>query len=478
MAETIIQADKKETIPRSARLPSASPEGVRLLVGDVAEIAGAVSRERLASHLNMQKTGAFSRAVGSALLYGFLEIDPDRKLVITARGSAFAGNDAAAAKRAEREGIASTGFGLIIKKLSTRAATESVIALRLQEDLGVPHGAALDRASLLVAAATDSGLIANGNFDGGVIEDTFDVIGRPEAATQASHPPNAPVAATTRSARSKLASRSASERVQTSRTNGGRSGQLARNADLPSTPPSGTKRVVGALAELGGPASRERVAGRLKAQLTGRLAAAIASAILYGFMELDEDEKLIITERGSTFIDDDTEAASRAQREAIMSTGFAATIQRLRTHKADEEIVSARLQEDFGLPENTATERAKTLVKAAVDAGLAADGRFVVETIEDTVDAVGGPAEPTTAPRTPPKPRGLKTARPEESAAPRGSAGGSEQGGHQPTVPFERAAAAPLSVVLQVDASKLTAAEIKEIAQELAGMVTVSIPGS
>jgi hypothetical protein len=251
---------------------------------------------------------------------------------------------------------------------------------------------------------------------------------------------------------------------------------------LPSTPPSGTKRVVTALAELAGPASRERVAGRLNAQLTGRLAAAIASALRYGFMEVTPDEKLVMSDRGHAFIGDDVEPSKQAEREALMSTGFAATIKRLRTYKADEEIVSARLQEDLGLAEATATERAKVLVKGATDAGLVVEGRFNTDAIEDTIEVVGEPQAPTpTVARLAPKPKADVPKTPPSTPKVTSNAGGSpraEGGGDHPPAPFPQAAPAPLQIVLQIDASKLGAEEIGAIVRELRASATVSTSGS
>lgn len=473
-------SEKKQTIPRTAKLPSTSPDGVRPYIEAVAQIAGAVSRDRLASHLGMQKTGAFSRAIGSALLYGFLQTGSEKKLLITERGSAFVGSDTDAAKRAEREGLASTGFGVVIKKLSTRAPSEPVIALRLQEDLDVPQEPARDRAELLATAAEDAGLVVNGNFDGGVIEDTFAVIGQPEAPTapRKTTPKRAPtVNGTTAAAPTNGTSAGATPPPTFRRTE-----KEAAKAELPSTPPSGTKRVVTTLAELAGPASRERIAGRLNAQLTGRLAAAIASALVYGFMEVREDGKVELTERGRAFIGDDAEASKQAQGEAIMSTGLAATINRLRTHKVDEDIISARLQDDLGLAEGTANERAKTLAKAAADAGLAVDGRFNTDAIEDTIEAVGEPKAPTSAaPTQTPKPKATATRTPAPTAKETTNGGdrtSAEEGGGQPPAPFPQAATAPLQIVLQIDASKLGAEEIGAIVRELRASATVSISGS
>ena len=140
MAGTI-SSDEKQSIPRSARLPSTTPEGTREAVTAIAEIAGSVSRERLASHLGKALTGGIARAMGSAKVYGFITTDAYKKLIITERGLAFVGDDPSLAKQAEREALMVTGFGVVIKKLSTRAASEDVIALRLAEDLNITEPA-------------------------------------------------------------------------------------------------------------------------------------------------------------------------------------------------------------------------------------------------------------------------------------------------------------------------------------------------
>jgi hypothetical protein len=200
VADDNSNSDDKQRVPRGAKLPSTSPEGTRKVVAALADGAGPVSRERLASRLNVQLTGGVARALGSAALYGFLRTDSDKKLVITERGLAFLSDDAAQAKQAEREALMSTGFGAVIKKLATRKAAADVVALRLQEDQGLPEAGALDRARLLVTAATDAGLVVDERFNAEAIEDTIDAVGEP-AASQVAAPKAHPKPTTNPAAR-------------------------------------------------------------------------------------------------------------------------------------------------------------------------------------------------------------------------------------------------------------------------------------
>jgi hypothetical protein len=492
MAETMT-SDETQTIARSARLPSTAPEGTKTIVAALANIGGAVSRSRLASHLGTQLTGRFSRALGSAILYGFVMIDEAKRVVISERGIAYVGADAEAAREAEREGIAGTGFGIVLKKLTTRAADEAVIALRLEEDLNVSARAAKDRAKLLVNAATEAGLVRNGNFDGGVIEDTFQMIGDPAARrvgdngkkkvtkkTVAEPRPSGKlvVEATPGAGVPRAGSTVSEPRPKRSTTSVDE--HPPRAADLPSATPESTKRIVKALADLAGPASRKRIAGRLNVKLAGRLISGIHAAILYGFITEDEEGKLVMTERGHAVIGDDENASREAQRYGIMASGFGATINQLRTHIADVEVVAVRLADDQGLNQASAAERAKVLVKAAADVHLIVNERFNADAIEDAVHKVGEPDPPSVTVKAKPKPK-VDPSRSPTASGDRAAATPSErkEGGsvQKPTGPFEQAAPAPLQVVVQIDASKITAREIGDIVRELRATTTVSTAG-
>jgi len=446
-----------------------------------------------------------SRRIGSAGLYGFTATDAEKRLVVTERGLEFIGPDDRRSKKAAREGIMSTGFGSVIKRLSTRRADAEVVALRLQEDQGIHDGAASDRANLLVKAANEAGLITNGNFDGGAIEDTIASVGEPQAPRAATS--NSPRPVRTPSASSDRARvRGDSSPSPTAENQGSRADEpeaprppireaskqpmVAREAsgarrarpDLPATSPASTKRVVRSLAELAAPATRERVASRLGVKLGGRIASTISAAVLYGFADEDDEAKLVVTRRGNALLSDDDRTSRHSQRLAIMSTGYGAIAETLRTHRADADIVAVRLQDDLGMSEGTANERARMLVRAAVDAGLVVGGRFDAEAVEDSIeelrtgeglrplgdDAATQPhitADPVS------RPRGAT------NAFDPGSQGDGAPRVH--SVPFGQAAsAAPMQIVIHVDASRVGLRQIAELVRELRTEVMVSTQGS
>jgi hypothetical protein len=225
------------------------------------------------------------------------------------------------------------------------------------------------------------------------------------------------------------------------------------------------------LADLAGPASSARLAGRLGVQLTGRVATELASAKQYGFIAIDESDKLIVTPRGETFINGDEAASIRAAQDGVMTTSFAPIIKKLMTRQADASIVEVRFQEDQGVTEGPAKNRAAILVKAAEEARLIADGRFDAEAIEETIERVGEVSldEAKAAPKPKPRAATPKTtdAKPEvktpksQAETLKREVPKTEEGGG----PFVRAPS--MQVILQIDASKLTADEILTIANKL-----------
>lgn len=269
----------------------------------------------------------------------------------------------------------------------------------------------------------------------------------------------------------------------------GKKTRIATSAKMPSATPDATVKVVSKLAELAGPTSRERLASALGVALTGGVARALSSALLYGFVELDADKKLNITDRGNLFVGDDEEATKQAAREGLMNTGFGPLIKRLSTRKATVEVIAVRLQEDQGLDGNASDDRAKLLVKAGTAAGLIVNGNFDGGVIEDTIAVVGEPDAPKPAEAAMAKPKPKPAAKPAAAstppaaaaATPKPAGGGTSRGGkaeQQPPAPFQQAAGAPLQVVLHIDASKLDAKEIGAIVRELRGSATVSTNGS
>lgn len=245
------------------------------------------------------------------------------------------------------------------------------------------------------------------------------------------------------------------------------------SAGLPGNVPSKTKRIVTTLADLAGPASSARLAGRLGLQLTGRVATELSSAKQYRFIATESD-KLIIAPRGEAFIGDDKAASLRAAQDGVMGTAFGPIIKKLMTRQADASIVAVRFQEDQGLSEGPAKNRAAILVKAAEEAQLIVDGRFDAEAIEEAIARVGGLSHdeskaaptPTRQPVTPKatdvKPE-VKVANSRAGTSKQNAPNAEERGG-----PFVRAPS--MKIVLQIDASKLTAHEIMTIASKLRGV--------
>ncbi len=243
-----------------------------------------------------------------------------------------------------------------------------------------------------------------------------------------------------------------------------------RSAQLPGNAPKATKRIVKTLADLAGPASSARLASRLGVQLTGRVATELASAKQYGFIAAEGD-KLIVTERGETFIGEDEEAALEAARDAVMSTGFAPIVKKLMTRQADTSIVAVRFEEDRALNSGPAKSRAAVLVKAAEETKLISDGRFDAGPIEDTIVRVGEVASeeaplksrsvqrPATTRRERAVVVDAKPSRLEDETRKRDL---KQREGSAPLV-----VAPSMQIVLQIDASKLSADEILAIAAKL-----------
>jgi hypothetical protein len=210
-----------------------------------------------------------------------------------------------------------------------------------------------------------------------------------------------------------------------------------------------------------------------------------------GFIAADADKKLVVTDRGDAFAGSDPDAAKKAAREAIMATSFGLVINRLTRRKADPEVVAFRLQEDQGLDDSAAKDRAKLIVKAAKAAGLVSNGNFDGGVIEDTIAVVGEPsaskasepAAPKPAPKPQPqapatdKPAAAAEAAPKDTKSAGAGAGGGKAEG-KPDAPFQQAPTAPLQVVLHIDARKVDAAEIGAIVRELRASVTASMSGS
>jgi hypothetical protein len=236
-----------------------------------------------------------------------------------------------------------------------------------------------------------------------------------------------------------------------------------RGQKLPTCTPNDLRPLLEALRSFGGPISKARLATQTRSTVSssgfkGRL----GTAGYYGFVT-QQAGTVELTDRGETFLSDDSAASRRASQEAVMSTGFAPVIQRQTTRSANADTIAALLAEMASVPERKAKATANELIAACEETGLINDERFDPEPIEAAMSTVGEitvtPAKPSASTRrAAPKPASNGA-----SGRPAGAASNSTPTPEDPPGPF-----GTVSVVIQIDAAKLNAKEIKEIVQELA----------
>jgi hypothetical protein len=156
--------------PARAKVPKVSLEDALEPVKALAELGAPSTPHVIGQHLGKSyATDARLRTrLGAAGYYGLLEKDGEKR-VLTKRGAAIAagGDDA---KRARQEAVMSTSFGPLIYSLRSRQVNDSVVAIRLQGDYGVPASSAPSVAQALIDAATEAKLVTNGIFDAAAIE--------------------------------------------------------------------------------------------------------------------------------------------------------------------------------------------------------------------------------------------------------------------------------------------------------------------
>jgi hypothetical protein len=234
-----------------------------------------------------------------------------------------------------------------------------------------------------------------------------------------------------------------------------------RGQKLPRITLADVRPVVQTLADLNGPASNKLVAGQLRMSADGgQFKTLWGAAGFYGFRQKIADGKFELTDRGQAFVSGDHEAVRRAAREAVMSTGFGPVVNRFSTSPPNQHAIAGVLHEQCEVPENQAEKLAETLIAAATEADLITDGRFDVAAIEETMASVetiavsSPPKAPTGAARRSPS---TSRSRAPDPVAPERARPRSERSG-----PFGE-----VSVVIQIDATKLTPQEIKEVVREL-----------
>lgn len=158
-------ASKSKT-PPSSKLPAKSLAEATEVAQALKDFAVPASKPVIASQLNSTiSSSQFKQKFASAGYYGLTEKDGD-KFKLTARAEAALDGD----EIAKRTAVMATGFGQIIKSLSTRQVTPSIIESRLQNDHGATASGAKTTAAVLIESAEDAGLIVNDRFDAQAIE--------------------------------------------------------------------------------------------------------------------------------------------------------------------------------------------------------------------------------------------------------------------------------------------------------------------
>jgi hypothetical protein len=218
---------------------------------------------------------------------------------------------------------------------------------------------------------------------------------------------------------------------------------------------------VRALADLGAPATPHVIAQHAETSYSSSaFKTKLAAAGYYGLIRKDGDKRAL-TERGTTILGDGDEA-TRARREAVMSTSFGPLIHSLRGRAVSETAVALRLQNDYRVPEGSAPSVADALIDAATQAGLIQDGRFDAVAIEEAESVLpsetaaattGDGATPTRAITSPRQPEAMPARKPATPPAPE----------VKQRIPFARG----VQVVVKIDASSLTPQQIAELVREL-----------
>lgn len=237
------------------------------------------------------------------------------------------------------------------------------------------------------------------------------------------------------------------------------------SAKLPQTTIDAVVPVVKKLADFGTGATPHRIA-----QLSGTTPASsgfktkLAAAGYYGLIAKEGDLRAL-TERGESIVSKDANRVLGAKREAVMSTTFGPLLYQFRGRAVDENILAARLQSDFGVPENSATGVAKTLVETATQAELINNSdQFDVAAIEEFASL---------RPQPPPaSSNGGKSTTPTTSAAPQTPAARTNTPETAPVVESKTHKEPPpfnpnVQVVVKIDATALGPKQIAELIREL-----------
>ena len=232
------------------------------------------------------------------------------------------------------------------------------------------------------------------------------------------------------------------------------------SAKLPQVSLADAVSVADTLADLAAPATPAVIAQQMGTSTSSSgFKTKIAAAGYYGLVEVD-GAKRTLTERGTDITSGDADRVPAAKADAVMSTNFGPILHSLRARVANEAIVSSRLQGDFGVPAASAEYLAGVLIESAEQAGLMTDGRFDAVTIENHASVLPAPTQ--ARPSSPPSSASSITA-----VKPK-----TEQKGQAPDMRVQEEStgpfvAPPVQIVLNLDASKLSAEQIATLVKAL-----------
>jgi hypothetical protein len=241
------------------------------------------------------------------------------------------------------------------------------------------------------------------------------------------------------------------------------------SAKLPQKPLSEAIPVAETLDALAAPATSAVIAQHMGASSSSSgFKTKLAASGYYGLTTLDGDRRTL-TDRGAAIVSGDADRVQAAKAEAVMSTTFGPILFSLRSRMANEAIVSSRLQGDYGVPPASADHVAGVLIESAKEAGLLSEGKFDAVAIEahesvlpSTTTATAAATATTNGSTTTPASTPKKEPSKKRSAA-GAQANTTEKNSTEVTPPFVTA----VQVVINVDASKLSAQEIAELVKAL-----------
>ncbi len=256
---------------------------------------------------------------------------------------------------------------------------------------------------------------------------------------------------------------------------------------LPKTTFERVREIVDGSRQMSGPASPAVIADLIGKTAKGQNWSDRWSTVQsLGFIVKTQAGKYDITDLGRRFLSEDEAEVRSAAQEALMRTGFGPLIKRFGTGTPNTKAMTNVLASDYGVPQAAAGKAAELLVTMATECGLIVDGRMKPADIERAEEAAGDqaatPPDPSAAPKpSPAKPGPTATkpastsapsastpapapaAAPAAAAAPPTTSAPASNGGGATSIPFGLGP----TVVLNVDATKLSATEIGEIVREV-----------